>query len=176
MKVSTANLDAGGALIFIRLTATPAETTGDHTKELVTHHFTHGTEAQLLKIINGLSDNAEIWIVGDDDAIGVGALGIAACLIAESPDFVVWSLLFEDHMLGIKARDGIMRSLHRNPLFLEQHMKYTSNGDIFVRRLVYGSTPYVRASLAPSDMIEPPVRGINAYSAKDMLYRSASLS
>ena len=161
MKVSAADLDAGGALILICSTATRAETTEDHAKELVTHHFTHGTEAQLVKVINGLSENAEIWIVGNDDAIGIGALGIAACLIAESPNFVVRSLLFEDHALGTKARDGIVRSLRRNTSFLEQHMKYTSNGDIFVRRLVYGSTPYVRASLAPGDMIESPVGGNN---------------
>jgi hypothetical protein len=40
-------------------------------------------------------------------------------------------------------------------------MKYTSNGDIFVRRLVYGSTPCVRASPTSDDMIDSPTGSNN---------------
>ena len=46
-----------------------------------------------------------------------------------------------------------MRSLRRNPSLLEQHMKYTATGDVFVRRFVYGSG-HVNASPTPGDKTE----------------------
>ena len=162
-KVSVSKLNAAEAIILIYSTPILPETTGDPANKLVVHHFTHGNEEQLVKTITGLSEDSEIWIVGDDDAIGIGALGIAACVIAESPDFVVRSLLFEDHGLGTKARDDIVRRLRRNPSLLEQHMKYTATGDVFVRRLVYGSG-HVNASPTGSPIdtgtsIQPRVLG-----------------
>lgn len=155
-KISVTNFNEAEAIILIRSNPIPPETTEDPSNKLVIHHFTHGNEAQLVKIIKGLSEGSEIWIVGDDDAIGIGALGIAACVIAESPDFVVRSLVFEDHGLDIKARDDIVRSLRRNSSLLEQHMKYTATGDVFVRRLVYGSGQ-VKASPALGDETGSPI-------------------
>jgi hypothetical protein len=158
-KVSVTNLNATEAIILIRSSPIrpDSETTEDDpANKLVVHHFMHGNEEQLVKIITGLSEDSEIWIVGDDDEMGIGALGIAACVIAESPDFVVRSLVFENHGLGIKARDDIIRSLRRNSSLLEQHMKYTATGDVFVRRLVYGSG-HVKASPALGDMTGSPV-------------------
>lgn len=148
------NLNAAEAIILIcssPIRPDSEKTEDDSANKLVIHHFMHGNEAQLVKIITKLSENSEIWIVGDDDEMGIGALGIAACVIAESPNFVVRSLIFENHGLGIKARDDIIHSLRRNSSLLEQHMKYTSTGDIFVRRLVYGSG-HVKASPALDDM------------------------
>ena len=159
LKISVTNLNAAEAIIMIRSSSIHPETTEDPSNKLVIHHFTHGNEEQLVKIITGLSENSEIWIVGDDDEIGIGGLGIAACVIAESPDFVVRSLLFEDHGLGTKARDDIVRSLRRNASLLEQHMKYTTTGDVFVRRLVYGFG-HVNASPALSEKTESPVSTI----------------
>lgn len=149
-KISVTNLNAAEAIILVRSSPIHPETTEDPGNKLVVHHFTHGNEEQLVKIITGLSEDSEIWIVGDDDAIGIGALGIAACIIAESPDFVVRSLVFEDHRLNTKARNDIVRSLRRNSSLLEQHMKYTATGNVFVRRLVYGSG-HIKASPALCD-------------------------
>ena len=67
---------------------------------LVVTHFTHGNEEHLVKTITGPSEDSEIWIIWDDDAIGIGALGIPACqcVIAESCGF------FEDHGLDTKGQ------------------------------------------------------------------------
>ena len=154
--VSVTNLNAAEAIILIRSSTICPETTEDPGNKLVVHHFTHGNEEQLVRIITGLSEDSEIWIVGDDDALGIGALGIAACIIAESPNFVVRSLVFENLGLDTKARDDIVRSLRRNPYLLEQHMKYTATGDVFVRRLVYGSGQ-VEASPALGEKTESSV-------------------
>ena len=150
LEISVARLDVGGALILVHTSVVArTETRKDDMHKLVIHHFTHGTEGKLVKIIDKLSDDSEMWIIGDDNAVGMGALGIAACVIAESPNFVVRSLLFEDHGLGTKARDDIVRSLHQRPSLLEQHMKYTRTGDIFVRRLVY--PPHIKVDSVKAD-------------------------
>lgn len=156
LDISVANLDTGEALILIRsgLPSVPSEE--DLVPEVVIHHFTRGTEEELVETVNQLSENAEIWILGNDNAIGVGGLGIAACIIAESPNFTVHSLLFEDESLTLEARDEIVRSLRRIPSLLEQHLKYTRTGDVFVRRLVYHST-VAQPSPAPGVTIEPPL-------------------
>lgn len=154
--ISVANLDTGEALILIRsgLPCTPPEE--DLVPEVVIHHFTRGTEEELVEIVNKLSENAEIWILGNDNAIGIGGLGIAACIIAESPNFTVRSMLFEDESLTLEAREEIVRSLRLTPSLLEQHLKYTRTGDVFVRRLVYHSTD-AQPSPAPGVTIEAPL-------------------
>ena len=52
--------------------------------------------------------------------------------------------------IGTKARDDIVCSLRRNSSLLEQHMKYTARGDVFVRRLVYGSGHVTMSVLLPA--------------------------
>ena len=169
LDISVANLDSGETLILIRagLPCVPPEE--DLVPEVVIHHFTRGTEEELVEIVNKLSENAEIWILGNDNAIGVGGLGIAACIIAESPNFTVRSLLFEDDSLTLEAREEIVRSLRRTPSLLEQHLKYTRTGDVFVRRLVYHSTD-AQPSPAPGVTIEPPLKNgqISAYFPPDI--------
>jgi hypothetical protein len=162
--ISVANLDNGEALILVRSGSPCVPSTEDVVSDVVIHHFTRGTEAELVEIVNQLSENSEIWILGDDDAIGIGALGIAACIIAESPNFTVRSLLFENYSLSMEARGEIVYSLRRNPSLLEQHLKYTATGHVFVRRLVYPSTD-AQPILAPGVTIESPLENgqISAY-------------
>ena len=162
--ISVANLDTGEALILIRSGSPCIPPEEDLVPEVVIHHFTRGTEEELVEIVNQLSENAEIWILGNDNAIGIGGLGIAACIIAESPNFTVRSMLFEDESLTLEAKEEIVRSLRLTPSLLEQHLKYTRAGDVFVRRLVYHSTD-AQPGPAPGVMIEPPlVNGqISAY-------------
>jgi len=95
--------------------------------------------ASLSKKLKNLSASSELWIVGNDDAPGFGAMGITACIAAESPDFTVRTLIFENHDISPEARANIIHSLRQSPLLLEQHLKYSCDGEIFVRRLVYGS-------------------------------------
>ena len=156
LDISTVNLDTGKALILIRSGSPCVPPEEDLVPEVVIHHFTRGTEEELVGIVNQLSENAEIWILGDDNAIGIGGLGIAACIIAEVPNFTVRSLLFEDESLTLEAREEIVRSLRRTPSLLEQHLKYTRTGDVFVRRLVYHPTD-AQLSPAPGVTIEPPL-------------------
>jgi hypothetical protein len=122
---------------------------------VVIHHFSHGHEGQLVEDTKALSEGSELWILGDDDASGIGALGIAACIAAESPDFTVRSLLFEDHDVTPDKREAWVQSLRQNPKLLEQHMKITSHGEVYVRRLVPGSPdvkpiPISSISVTPS--------------------------
>ncbi|KAF8801798.1 hypothetical protein BYT27DRAFT_7245050 [Phlegmacium glaucopus] len=86
LDISVANLATGEALILFSPDSVP---------EVVIYHFSRGSEAELVEIVNQSVANSEIWILGDDDAIGIGALGIAACIIAESPNFIVRSLYID---------------------------------------------------------------------------------
>lgn len=159
--ISVANLDTGETLILV-CSGIPFKE--DLASDIVIHHFTRGTEEELVEVVNQASENSEVWILGDDNAIGVGALGIAACIIAELPNFTVRSLLFEDDSLNQDAREEIVQSLRRAPSLLEQHLKYTDTGDVFVRRLVYHSTD-AQLSPAPGVVIGSPLEKgqISAY-------------
>ena len=161
--LSVMNLDTGEVLILVR-SSPPCAPKEDPIPEIVIYHFTRGSEAELVEIVNQLSEGSELWILGDDDAIGIGALGIAACIIAELPNFTVRSLLFEDDSLSEEAREEIVQSLRRSPSLLEQHLKYTRAGDVFVRRLVYHPTD-VQPDSAPAVTIEFPLEKgqISAY-------------
>ena len=154
--ISVANLDTGEVLVLVRSASPCVLSKEELTPEIVIHHFTRGTEAELVEIVNKLSENAEIWILGDDNAIGIGALGIAACIIAESPNFAVHSLLFENTSLTEQIREEIVQALRRTPSLLEQHLKFTQTGDLFVRRLVYHPTDVLPSS-APGVMIGSPL-------------------
>jgi len=115
-------------------------------------------------LVNQLSENSEIWILGDDNAIGIGALGIAACIIAETPNFIVRSLLFQNDSFTAEAREEIVQSLRRTPSLLEQRLKYSGTGDVFVCRLVYNSID-TQPRPAPGVAIESPLANgqISAY-------------
>ena len=104
-------------------------------------------------------------------------MGIAACIIAESPNFTVRSLLFEDESLTPEAREEIVISLRQTPSFLEQHLKYTRTGDVFVRRLVYPFTD-AQPSLAPGITIELPLMNgqISAYFPPDIKSTEVQIS
>ena len=164
LDISVAHLDAGQALILVRSGSPCVVSKEDLVSDVVIHHFTRGTEEELVEIVNQLSENSEIWILGDDSAIGIGALGIAACIIAESPNFTVRSLLFENDSLSTEAREEVVNSLRLTPSLLEQHLKYTGTGDVFVRRLVYHSAD-AHLRPAPGVTIESPVEKgqISAY-------------
>jgi len=81
----------------------------------------------------------ELWIVGNDDAAGIGALGVAAGLIAEEAQFTVHSVLFEDTTLSVEEREGWVHTIRQNPKILEDHLKVTDAGEVLIRRAVQGS-------------------------------------
>ena len=144
VEVSVADFNAKDALILVRSTAACGRVEELPSDDVVIHHFKHGNEGQLVEIVKSLSASSELWIVGNDDAVGFGAIGITACVAAESPDFTVRTLIIENHDISLEARAEIIHSLRQSPLLLEQHLKYCCDGKIFVRRLVYGS-PEVKA-------------------------------
>jgi len=162
--VQISHLDGGLALIGVRSTYSLSNAKAKAlTEHAVIHHFSHGNEGQLVEDTKALSDGSELWILGDDDASGIGALGIAACIAAESPDFTVHSLLFEDHDITPANREAWVQTLRQNPKLLEQHMKITRRGELYVRRLVHGS-PDVKAVPVPSISITSSfaARGLSA--------------
>ncbi|KAF9461490.1 hypothetical protein BDZ94DRAFT_1263481 [Collybia nuda] len=167
-NISFANLDTGETLIVIRAGIILKEETKSET-EVVIHHFTRGTEEELVDIVNKLSEDSEIWILGDDSPIGIGALGIAACIIAEQPDFIVHSVLFENVSLSLQLREEVVHALRRVPSHLEQHMKYSASGDVLVRRLTY-HPKNAQPREAPGVSIEVPLtKGqISAYFPPDL--------
>lgn len=128
----------GKGLLYAKISQPTISVPAGPFKTVIVQPFKHGQEGDLIEIAKNISSEAELWITGNDDAAGIGALGIASCIIAESPEYQVFSVLFEDHSLDEAAREKIVHDLRKNSLLLEQHMKLSKNGDVFVRRLVHG--------------------------------------
>ncbi|KAF9219105.1 putative nonribosomal peptide synthetase [Gyrodon lividus] len=121
---------------------------------VVIHPFAQGHEGDMVSLVSHLTPDCELWISGDDDAAGIGAMGAAACLIAEFPEFKVHSVLFEDHALSQEAREDVIHNIRRQPSLLEQHMKISKSGEVYVRRLVHGSsTRKAIRSSSPFDIV-----------------------
>ena len=148
VEISVADFKAKDALILVRSTAVGGGVKELPSNDVVIHHFEHGNEGQLVEIVKSLSANSELWIVGNDDGSGFGAMGTTACLAAESPDFTVRTLIFENHDISPEVRAEIIHILRRSPLLLEQHLKCSCDGEVLVRRLVYGSSD-VKSVTAP---------------------------
>ncbi|KAF8422288.1 hypothetical protein L210DRAFT_989301 [Boletus edulis BED1] len=122
-------------------------------KTVIVQPFEHSQEGDLIEIAKNISSEAELWIIGNDDAAGIGALGVASCIIAESPEYQVFSVLFEDHSLDEAAREKIAHDLRKNSLLLlEQHMGISKNGDVFVRRLVHGGEDVKSACISAAGL------------------------
>ncbi|KAG6329744.1 hypothetical protein ID866_9345, partial [Astraeus odoratus] len=136
--VQAADFVRGKALVYVRVNEPALMIPAGPCKGVIIQPFVHGQEGELAEIANNISAEAELWVTGNDDAAGTGALGIASCIIAEFPEHKVYSVLFEDHLLDDVAREKAVHDLRRNSLLLEQHMRISKNGDVFVRRLVYG--------------------------------------
>jgi hypothetical protein len=129
----------GKAFVYVRVAQPSLSVPAGAFKSVIIQPFEHGSEEDLVEIAKHISGDAELWITGNDDAAGIAALGAASCIVAESPEYKVFSLLFEDHSLDEAAREKAVHDLRRNSLLLEQHMKISKNGEVFVRRLVHGS-------------------------------------
>ena len=141
--VQVQQLPAGQSVVIAR-NFTPASVPPEELPTVVViHHFLHGNEGELVEKVKAMPSQGELWIVGNDDAAGIGALGVAAGLIAEEAQFAVHSVLFEDVSLSVEERDGWVRSVRQNPKILEDHLKVTDAGEVLVRRAVQGS-PSVR--------------------------------
>ena len=81
----------------------------------------------------------ELWIVGNDDATGIGALGVAAGLIAEEAQFTVHFVLFEDTTLAAEEREGRTHTIRPNPETPKDHLKATEASEVLVRQAIQGS-------------------------------------
>lgn len=147
--VQISDLVDGKALLYAKITQPTLSVPAGPSKTVIVQPFEHGQEGDLIEVARNISSEAELWITGNDDATGIGALGIASCIIAESPEYQVFSVLFEDHSLHQTAREEIVHDLRKNLLLLEQHMKVSKNGDLFVRRLVHGGAD-VKQILIPA--------------------------
>lgn len=137
--VRVSDFVGGKALLYAKITQPTLTVPAGPFKTVIVQPFEHGQEGDLIEIAKNISSEAELWITGNDDAAGIGALGVASCIIAESPEYSVFSVLFEDHSLDQAAREEVVHELRKNSLLLEQHMKISKNGDLFVRRLVHAS-------------------------------------
>lgn len=138
-EVLVQHLPAGQSIIVARnftpLSVLPEELTSD----VVFHHFLHGNEGELVEKVKKMSAEGELWIIGNDDAGGIGALGVGAGLIAEEAQFTVHSVLFEDTSLSVEEREGWIHTIRQNPKILEDHLKVTAAGEVLIRRAVQGS-------------------------------------
>ncbi|KAG6333238.1 hypothetical protein ID866_5853, partial [Astraeus odoratus] len=144
----------GKALVYVRVSEPALAVPAGPFKSVIVQPFVHGQEGELVEIAKNLSAEAELWITGNDDAAGIGALGIASCIIAESPEYKVYSVLFEDHSLDEVAREKAVHELRRNSLLLEQHMKISKNGGVFVRRLVHGGADVKSVAIPAAGITE----------------------
>ena len=137
--VQIQELPAGQSVVVAR-NFTPASVLPEElTTDVVIHHFLHGNEGALVEKVKAMPTEGELWIVGNDDAAGIGALGVAAGLIAEEAQFIVHSVLFEDTSLTVDEREGWVHTIRQNPKILEDHLKVTDSGEVLVRRAVQGS-------------------------------------
>ena len=138
-EVQVRQLPAGQTVVVAR-NFTPASALPEElTTNVVIHHFLHGNEGELVEKVKTMPTEGELWIVGNDDATGIGALGVAAGLIAEEAQFTVHSILFEDTTLSDEEREGWIHTIRQNPKILEDHLKVTDAGEVLVRRAVQGS-------------------------------------
>jgi len=149
----------GRALLYAKITQPTLSVPANPFKTVIVHPFEHGQEGDLTEIAKNISSEGELWITGNDDPAGIGALGIASCLIAESPGYQVFSVLFEDHSLDKVGREKIVHDLRKNLLLLEQHMKISKNGDVFVRRLVHGGEDVKQVPIPAACLTVPSVNG-----------------
>ncbi|KAJ3195836.1 hypothetical protein HK101_010930 [Irineochytrium annulatum] len=143
----TKPIDATGSLLFARKPDAPAAAAPAELAEnpVVVFHLTHGNEGELTELSKTVRQGSELYIVGNDDAAGIGALGVAACVAAESPVFEVFSVLFENHSLSKEDRERIVKEIRLRPDLMEQHVKVAKDGSVWVRRLV----------TAPGDIRQP---------------------
>ena len=137
--VSVKNLPAGQSIVVARNFTPPFALPEELTTNVVFHHFLHGNEGELVEKVKRTPAEGELWVVGNDDAAGIGALGVAAGLIAEETQFTVHSVLFEDTSLSVDEREGWIHTIRQNPRILEDHLKVTAAGEVLVRRAIQGS-------------------------------------
>ena len=139
LNVFIQNLPAGQSVIVARNFTPPSASPEELTANVVFHHFLHGNEGKLVEKVKRMAAEGELWVTGNDDAAGIGALGVAAGLIAEEAQFTVRSVLFEDTSLSFDEREGWICTIRQNPKILEGHLKVTPAGEVLVRRAVQAS-------------------------------------
>ena len=132
-------LPAGQSVIVARNFTPPSVLPEELTADIIFHHFLHGNEGELVGKVKKMSAEGELWIIGNDDAAGIGALGVAAGLIAEESQFTVHSVLFEDTSMSVDEREGWIHTIRQNPKILEDHLKVAADGEVLVRRAVQGT-------------------------------------
>jgi hypothetical protein len=145
--VETRPLASGQTIVIARNfnpVSVPLETL---TTDVVFHHFLHGNEGALVEKVQKMSSEGELWIIGNNDAAGIGALGVAAGLVAEEAQFTVHSVLFEDTSLSVAEREKWIHTIRQNPKILEDHLKCSKSGDVLVRRAVQGSAKVKPATI-----------------------------
>ena len=142
-EVQVQQLPAGQSIIVTRNFAPVSVLPEELAANVIIHHFLHGNEGELVEKVKTMPTEGELWVVGNNDAAGIGALGVAAGLIAEEAQFTVHSVLFKDATLSVEERKGWVHTIRQNPKILEDHLKVTDTGEVLVRRAVQGS-PSVR--------------------------------
>ena len=138
-EVLVQHLPAGQSVVVARNFTPHSVIPEELTTNIAFHHFLHGNEGELVEKVKQMPAEGELWIIGNDDAGGIGALGVCAGLIAEEAQFTVHSVLFEDTSLAVDEREGWIHTIRHNPKILEDHLKITAEGEVLVRRAVQGS-------------------------------------
>ena len=138
-QIFVQHFPAGQSVVIARNFTSPSATPEELTNTVVFHHFLHANEGELVEKVKQMPAGGEMWIIRNDDANGIGALGVAAGLIAEEVQFTVRSVLFEDISLSVNEREGLIHTIRHNRKILEHHLKVTAAGKVLVRRAVQGS-------------------------------------
>ena len=139
-EVLVQHLPTGQSVVFARNFTPPSTLPEELATNVVFHHFLHGNEGELVEKVRQIPAEGESWIIGNDDAPGIGALGVAVDLISEEVQFNVHSVLFDDISLSVHDRERWVHTIRQNPKILETHLKVTAAGEVLVRRVVRGSS------------------------------------
>jgi len=143
------------ALLYAKITQPTLLVPANPFKTVIVDPFKHSQEGDLTEIAKDISLEAKLWITGNGNAAGIGALSITSCLITESPEYQVFLILFEDHSLDEVAREKVVHDLRKNSLLLEQHMKISKSGKVLVHRLIYGRADVKQVPLPAAGLAGP---------------------
>ena len=139
-EVLVQHLLTGQSVIFARNFTPPSTFPEELATDVVFHHFLHGNEGELVEKVRQIPAEGELWIIGNDDAPGIGALGVAVDIISEEVQFTIHSVLFEDTSMSVHDRERWVHTIRQNPRILETHLKVTAAGEVLVRRVIQGSS------------------------------------
>ena len=88
-------------------------------KSVIIQPFNHSQEGELVEVARNVSTETELWITAVTMPLVSGLWASHPASLRSLPDYKVYSVLFEDHLLVEAAREKVMHDLRHNTLLLK---------------------------------------------------------